>query len=362
MTHATTHATTHAKKLADVLGRSLLALFVLGGCAGEAATQEVTAGRAPLVHDAAGSGSLARSIAEAGAAARGPVWIAWDVPSVSRRNTCCFDRRFARTACMLEERDQNWGTSTDSPPGSGRLQVLARWSQGAVEKVFAVDAECAVDAEPLSIVRLPDVDVNESVHWLASRAADEGDDDSGGSLAALAYHAGPAAMQALQRLAAEGNPEDLRGNALFWIGQTRGEEGARFLAGIVRGDSDPEIREKAIFAISQNDSPLSARAITEAARSDREAEVRAQALFWLAQTKSTSAEEVLLVALDEDPSQKVREQAVFAMTQLPDGGVPLLVRIARDARRDKEVRRQAMFWLGQSKDSRALDFLEEILE
>ena len=354
---------THAKRLADALGRSLLALFVLGGCAGEAATQEVTdAAPATRVRSAAGSGTLARSIAEAGAAARGPVWIAWEVPSVGRRNTCCFDRRFGRTACMLERGNQNWGTSTDSPPGSGRLQVLARWSQGAAGKVFAVDAECPVDAEPLSIVRLPDVDVDESVEWLASLAAEGGGDESDGALAALAYHAGPAAMQALQRLAAEGNAEDLRGNALFWIGQARGEEGARFLAGVVRGDSDPEIREKAIFAISQNDSPLSARAITEAARSDDEAEVRAQALFWLAQTRSPSAEDVLLGALEEDPSAKVREQAVFAMTQLPDGGVPLLVRIARDARRDKEVRRQAMFWLGQSKDSRALDFLEEILE
>ena len=353
---------THASKLADMLGRSLLALFVLGGCTGEAATQEVTDRGAAPVRDGAGSGSLARSIADAGAAARGPVWVAWEVPSVSRRNTCCFDRRFARTACMLEGRNQSWGSSTDSPPGSGRLQVLARWSQGAAGKVFAVDAECPVDAEPLSIVRLSDVAVEESVDWLASLAAEAGGEDSGGSLAALAYHAGPAAMQALERMAAEADEDDLRGNALFWIGQTRGEEGARFLAGVVRGDSDPEIREKAIFALSQNDSPLSAPTITEAARSDDEAEVRAQALFWLAQTKSPSAEGVLLGALDKDPSPKVREQAVFAMTQLPDGGVPLLVRIARDAGRDKEVRRQAMFWLGQSKDSRALDFLEEILE
>lgn len=353
---------THAGRLGDTFGRSILALFVLGGCAGEAATQEVTAGRAPLDTDTARSVSLGTSLADAGAAARGPVWIAWEVPSSSRRNACCFDRRFARTACRLEERNQNWGTSTDSPPGSGRLQVLTRWSQGAPEKVFAVDAECPVDAEPLSIVRLQGVSVDESVAWLATRAAEAGDENSGGSLAALAYHEGPSATRALERLAGEPQDEDLRGNALFWIGQARGEEGARFLAGVVRGDRDPDIREKAIFALSQNDSPLSAGTITEAARSDDEAEVRGHALFWLAQTKSSSAEGVLLGALEEDPSPKVREQAIFAMTQLPDGGVPLLVRIARDPSREREVRRQAMFWLGQSKDSRALDFLEEVLE
>jgi HEAT repeat protein len=58
----------------------------------------------------------------------------------------------------------------------------------------------------------------------------------------------------------------------------------------------------------------------------------------------------------------VREQAIFALSQIRGGeGVPLLVSIARDTRRDPEQRRKAVFWLGQSKDPRAMEFLEEIL-
>ena len=339
--------------------RTLLALFVLYGCAGEAATQQ--AAGAPA-RDAAGAASLGGAVARAGADAGGPVWVAWEVPATSRDSTCCFDRRFRRSTCMLEGRQHGWGTSSDAPPGSGRLQVLARWAGGEVGRVVAVDSQCPVDPGDLPLVRLAEVAVEDSVEWLATLAADEQERDEGEPLAALAQHAGAAAMHALERLAGEPQGYDLREKALFWIGQSRGEEGARFLAGVVRDDPDPDIREKAIFSLSQNDSPLAAETLVETARRDENAEVRSQALFWLAQTKEETAEPVLIAALDEDPSKKVREQAIFAMTQLPDGGVPLLVSVARDARRDPELRRQALFWLGQSDDPRALDFLEEILE
>jgi hypothetical protein len=46
---------------------------------------------------------------------------------------------------------------------------------------------------------------------------------------------------------------------------------------------------------------------------------------------------------------------------MPAGdGVPLLIQVAR-TNRNPEVRKQAMFWLGQSKDQRALTFIEEVL-
>lgn len=57
----------------------------------------------------------------------------------------------------------------------------------------------------------------------------------------------------------------------------------------------------------------------------------------------------------------VKRKAVFALTQIPrDEGVPLLIEVAR-TNRNPEVRKQAIFWLGQSKDPRALDFIEKIL-
>jgi hypothetical protein len=40
--------------------------------------------------------------------------------------------------------------------------------------------------------------------------------------------------------------------------------------------------------------------------------------------------------------------------------VPLLINVAK-TNKNPAVRKQAIFWLGQSKDPRALDYLEEIL-
>jgi HEAT repeat protein len=58
----------------------------------------------------------------------------------------------------------------------------------------------------------------------------------------------------------------------------------------------------------------------------------------------------------------VKKRAVFALSQLRgDQGVTELIRVAR-TNRNPEVRKQAIFWLGQSRDPRALAFIEEILD
>ena len=58
----------------------------------------------------------------------------------------------------------------------------------------------------------------------------------------------------------------------------------------------------------------------------------------------------------------MKRRAVFALTQIPNGeGVPILIEVAR-ANQNPAVRKQAMFWLGQSKDPRALAYIEQILK
>jgi HEAT repeat protein len=58
----------------------------------------------------------------------------------------------------------------------------------------------------------------------------------------------------------------------------------------------------------------------------------------------------------------VKKKAVFALSQLPkDESVPQLIHVA-DTNRNPVVRKEAIFWLGQSQDSRALAYLEEVLK
>ena len=97
------------------------------------------------------------------------------------------------------------------------------------------------------------------------------------------------------------------------------------------------------------------------AKNDASSSVRGQALFWLAQKAGKKAGPAIEDAIRDDPETDVKRKAVFALTQMPkDEGVPLLIEVAR-TNRNPAVRKQAIFWLGQSKDPRALDFIEKIL-
>jgi HEAT repeat protein len=59
---------------------------------------------------------------------------------------------------------------------------------------------------------------------------------------------------------------------------------------------------------------------------------------------------------------QVKKKAVFALSQLPqDEGIPQLMHVA-DSNSNPAIRKEAIFWLGQSKDPRALEYLEAILK
>ncbi len=83
---------------------------------------------------------------------------------------------------------------------------------------------------------------------------------------------------------------------------------------------------------------------------------------WRSGPVKKSLESAINDAIANDPETDVKKKAVFALTQMPNGdGVPLLIQVAR-TNRNSEVRKQAVFWLGQSKDERALAFIEEVLK
>jgi HEAT repeat protein len=211
------------------------------------------------------------------------------------------------TAAVPRRRGDNWCWSDGTVIQSNRLEpadtifIFLRVENRRIERVRMFDDGCPVDAGNRPVTWLRDVPPAESIALLAALAGDTTASESRvwkGALAALAQHAGPAAAQPLLRLARQAPESRLRGEALFWLAQRAGREAAL--------------------------------AITD--------------------------------AIANDPETDVKKRAVFALSQLPaDEGVPRLIDVAR-THRNPAVRKQAMFWLGQSKDSRALAFFEEVLK
>jgi len=152
---------------------------------------------------------------------------------------------------------------------------------------------------------------------------------------------------------------DAGGMQLIWLAGVPAETSLAFLETHARSDTHPD---GALLAISLHGDARADAILIHFARAGESAKIREQALFWLAQKAGERAAATIENAIRDDPDTEVRKQAVFALSQMPpDEGVPRLIEVARN-QRNPEVRKQAFFWLGQSRDSRALEFIERVLE
>ena len=310
--------------------------------------------------------SLEAALRQAAARGSDPLWVGYSVPMVTGMgNVCChsFDKVVRKEkVCRLEGKSNGWSSDRDRPRAEQALTVLLRFENGRLSQLRGYSADCPLDAGDRRFVWLGSVEPEHSVAYLAGQARAGGEHrHSEDALPVLALHRDPKADAALEALAAPGTRAKLREEALFWLGQTRGERGARFLAGVIRDDRDDKVREHAIFCLSQSSVAWQTEAIIRLAQEDRSPHLRGQALFWLAQTGGAAAPPAILAAIEKDADSEVRKEAVFALSQLQDGeAVPALLQVAREGR-EPAIRKEAIFWLAQSKDPAALAYLDKVL-
>jgi len=269
-----------------------------------------------------------------------PAWVGYAVPIIrGDRQMCCWNNN--ERGCFLEPRGSDRtavvsNNQTVKLEGPTQLVVLYRVENRQIGKVRSFSPDCELDAGGLPFIWLTGVNAGESVKALEGIAKDtagaarEQVRRADAAVSAIALHDDAAADQALEELLAASQPE--------------------------------QVRQKAIFGLAQRNNTQALNLLVAVAHSDKSPHVRGQALFWLAQRAGQKvAEAAINDAIANDPESEVKKKAVFALTQMPAGeGVPLLIQVAR-TNRNPEVRKQAMFWLGQSKDERALAFIEEVL-
>jgi len=155
---------------------------------------------------------------------------------------------------------------------------------------------------------------------------------------------------------------ETRKQAVFWMAQMRGREGADITSSIMFTDKDAEVREHAAFSLAQSESPRVTADLIRLGNTDRDAEVRAQAWFWLAHTAAPETESAIFTALSKETDAEVRERAILALSRLPDErAAKALLTIAEDRSQSRELRKRAVFWLSQSDSDTALTYLEQVL-
>ena len=183
------------------------------------------------------------------------------------------------------------------------------------------------------------------------------------ALFALSQHGSARAGQILRDFAErESENEELREQAIFWLGQKRSEENANYLKGLYGRVKKDALKEKIIFSLSQQRAFGNSEWIMNIALDPKEStEMRKQALFWAGQNGGATTESFAAL-YDKMTDPEIKEQLIFVFSQRgrDSKAVDKLMDIAKNDK-DREMRSKAVFWLGQSRDPRAVKFLEELI-
>ena len=160
----------------------------------------------------------------------------------------------------------------------------------------------------------------------------------------------------------ESENEELREQAIFWLGQRRSEENATYLKGLYSRVKTDALKDKIIFSLSQQRGFGNGEWIMNIALDPKESiEMRKQALFWAGQNGGASTESFATL-YDKMTDSEIKEQLIFVFSQRGRDAkaIDKLMDIAKNDK-DKELRSKAVFWLGQSRDPRALKYLEDLI-
>jgi HEAT repeat protein len=295
-------------------------------------------------------------------------WASWEVPAVDKAPaSCCFNHwdpgQRSVVTCQLDTSNLNMYSGGEAT--TDKLRVYARFAGGKLERLKSLSASCPVKAGS-TIHDLGSVEADDSARWLASHVKQEG---TGGKknagehvLAALALHRGNLARDELIGFARNDSRIETRKDALFWLSQSRGEEGAEITSSVMFSDKEPEVRKHGAFALAQSESSRVAPDLIRLGNSDKVADVRSQAWFWLAQSGAVEAESAISVAIRKEPDEDVREKAIFALSQLPDErSAKALIAVAEDQSLSREQRKKAVFWLSQSDSNDAVVYLDKVM-
>ncbi|MCA1580617.1 MAG: HEAT repeat domain-containing protein [Acidobacteria bacterium] len=312
----------------------------------------------------------------AAAASASPVWIGYAVPSPEGQGLCCgdsWDGNGCSGTCALEpgRSSQTSQRTSRAELASGvRMLVFHRAEKGRTTRLRLFSDACSIDGGGMAVVWLTGVRPSESVALLSGMVAggrDREDEESSEgrpsreALTAIALHEDPSADAALEKFALPPTSESIRKKAMFWLGNSRGRRGYEILKRLSTEEPSDSVRKNLTFALSQSPVPEAVSTLIEMAKRDESPGVRGQALFWLAHKAGRRAADAITAAIRDDPETEVKKKAVFALTQLPaEESTTQLIHVAK-TNRNPAVRKQALFWLGQSKDPRALGYIEEVL-
>jgi len=308
----------------------------------------------------AADGAAAQSIASRVAAVRdGKVRMTF----ASRDDICGFNNGISTTSSNRTNNRSTWSgdrsedVEYDVECSEGPARVVVEKSAGRVTNVKAyVGGRWRASS---SATDLGAVSTKEATDWLLSLASSASSKVSGSAIFAMTLADSVRIAPSLARFAEnDGNPEEARDQAIFWLGQLRGES-TELLRGLYTRLEREGLKDKVIFSLSQQRGVNDEWLLAIVSNPRESIEMRKKALFWAGQTgASMSRLSSLYSRLTE---REMKDQMIFVFSQRREpAAIDKLMDIARNDP-DRETRRKALFWLGQSKDPRVATMLSDII-
>jgi HEAT repeat protein len=170
------------------------------------------------------------------------------------------------------------------------------------------------------------------------------------------------ARNALKRAAEDTKfPEDLREEAVFWLGQSRIVD-LDFFKSLFKKTNSVDLQKKITFTVSQQNSPEAAAWLLDMAKDKTlDVDTRKDAIFWLSQRRQIDIAELRGIYEAARNEPEVQKQVIFVYSQRREAAaVDQLMEIAKSDPKI-ENRKDALFWLGQKNDPRVKQFIRDLL-
>ena len=250
----------------------------------------------------------------------------------------------------LEDRPVMWlGQGSDS----ASVPLVRRLYDEAPNAELREDLVAILGVHSTSSVVVPQL-----VRWTDGR---EPDDIRAEAVEWLGRHPVPTALQTLARAARQDRSYDVRGEAAEAVGEMDLPAATDTLIALARTLQDVDARREAVEGLGERGDDRSVDALAGIVRAERDPDVQREAVESLGESGNPRSLPLLIEFARSHAVADVRREAVETIGEGAPAAeaVPVLAAIARDDR-DGDVQREAIETLGETHDPGALAIVEEL--
>jgi HEAT repeat protein len=171
------------------------------------------------------------------------------------------------------------------------------------------------------------------------------------------------ATDALKRAAQDDKmPDDIRNQALYWLGNMKRVDVA-FFRSVFQSTRSRAVRQQIAFAVAGLNTPAATQWLIDMAKDKSiDADSRKNAIYWVSQQRTVDMEQLNSIYDAARGDHDVQGQVIYVLSNRKESAaVDKLMAIAKSDP-DIDNRKTALYWLGTKNDPRIQQFLRDLLK